>query len=359
MAVIMTSAWVFEKAVRVDIHKDKLLKILIQKLHEIFGEVKSTDKTEQLIESIEGFIKKHASRFPAVSALNNKSMRHSNSDIWGYKANQGNEPCVWIEKEAFQDFVKKNTSMGLTTACRKLEEKNRLVRFYGDRYAVYPDAKEYHAKCYCFISNGDATVIDALTTLSPAKKTQKELIKAVNNDVYQQDNYDFNITNTKEDLRLGFLRLGAQVFDMALNKPLCKALGFKTSDKKIFITIIPDNGVMMLSKYKLVDNSLSLPIEIINQEVWTNADISAIEEILKLYNINLKTYNRLVLIDIEIKNDHGAVAIINMKNSSCSWQGAICAESPRALDDLNISDFKKNNKISSQLTSLLEDDEED
>lgn len=358
LAVIMTSAWVFEKAMQIGLGRKKLVRLLKTIFKDVHKKVVVSDKTEELIESIEGFIRKNSSKFPSESVLNPKSKRHSNADAWGFKCYYQNVQSVWIEKETFQELIRKYSSMGLYTSLEKLHKKNRLVRFYNERFCVYPDSGMTDVKCYCFILEKNPTLMQSIGVLKSGDRNLKSLGKVINADTFGQDNYEINITETKNnEYRVGFMYLGAQTCDMVLNKPLTKCLGFKAADKKMFLTILPDSGVLMLSKHRLLDNSVQISIEVLSGEVWSNANVNAVREVLNIYNIKIEMYTRLLLTDVEIHNEHGAVALVKIKNTVCSWQGALCADDPKSIEDITSSEIKKYKNCSPQRCLLLSEED--
>lgn len=355
IALLLVSGWVFEKALKIGMHLLKLEKLLVNIYSESRKRYITVEPADELLNDISDYIVKNQERFPSEAQVRSKSCRYTACSLYGVRG----DGCVWIVKSIFREIMKKQAKYGLRTACKKLEEKRYLKKYYDDRYVKKEDFGVVTTDFYCVLLPTSTSVLEKIEDIKTYDRTMLNANKAFNEDYYGAEDYSVLRTLNKdidEKMILGFLRLSAQTMRLVINANLKKALALKASDRLYFLPVIGQD-MLVIGNKKLIKDSPSCALSLSADKKQVFADNYKIDKILKLFNENIDLYNRLVLTDIRIESKNDVkVAVINMKNRFGRWKGDLCKTDPLSVDDINWNNIRESHIV--ELLSPEEENEE-
>lgn len=352
LALLLVSGWVFEKALKIDLHLKEVKKLLLKTFYESRQRYITVEPADELLNHITDFIIRHQEYFPSEAQVRSKSRRYTASSLYGVRG----EGCVWILDSIFRRIMNQQARHGFRTACKKLESAQYLKKYYHDRYIKEEAFGVVQANFYCVLLPESNSEIRKIDELKKYDKTLEQVNKVFNEDYYALEDYSwlkkFGYNDNKK-MTLGFLRLSAQTFRLVMNVALKDALDLTASDRLYFIPILV-KGILIISKNRLIKNAPSCTVSLTPDKKRIFADSRKIELIVKLFGENIEAYNRLLLTDISIESKGDiTIAVINMKNDYGRWLGKLCSHDPLSIDDIY------NVNQGSNLDKLLAPDEDE
>lgn len=336
MALILTSGWVAEKALRLGLHLEKLIRLLTGVFEESTTSIAEQDDAEVLVNNVMSHIASHGSKYPEASDATRGKKPYATVDAWGVKDYYGNKRCVWILADQFEPLIRKNVTCSHRTACRKLESKGVLQRFYGDRFVKEHLVNGAIAKCYCLLLPNQPGVVQTISAMKPGDRSISKIERALTFDPYGVFN-DFandkllSLNQKRPLFAIGFLRLGAQHCRMILNNALVEALK-TTVGSPLYLLPVPHLKIMILSTEALASNASKIRLSFSDGRHF--ADLENFYDLLRAFGRKLGLYQRLVMTDLSIeKVGPTSVAIINLENDYNTWTGELNPSDLCSIDD--------------------------
>lgn len=324
LAIITVSAWLLQKAVKVDFHISSLVDLLVAVFEDKQSRICRTKGEELLIQLfVEDYI--HHKNDYADDPLIKKGVRHqrfttqyNQGSMRGLLSKFKGKTCVWLPVNVFEEILARQTTYGSSTAKKKLFEKGYLQKF---------------DKAYYRWHNFGNTSANAYCVFLPEKVVVQESVVAEVNEPPLK-------IETPSKLVAGFVSLTAQDCAMVLNSELAEKLGIKKS-KDLFLHVWEAKDFIVLSN-KGSEGAIKLNFEkIANSFVATD---DRLLETLKASKLSIKRCDRLLLTDIKIQASKSASAIIYTANPHGQWSGAINDDTP-----FDTSDVYPNDKIKQSL----------
>ena len=178
IALIMTAGWVFQKAVKIDFHLDDIRVLLLNVFREARADQALTDPADELLSMIKGELVLNQGKFPSKDSCNRLTAGWHVDDPWGIVENVNGRVYVWIIERIFHAIIGRQKRCGIRTACKKLEQKGYLVRFYGDRYLTDQKVGAFEGACYCITfaapsKTGNGTIHSATPSKTGMNKQRK------------------------------------------------------------------------------------------------------------------------------------------------------------------------------------------
>ncbi len=354
LALIEVTAWAFQKAIKVDLHCECVMLLLEDAVAKSLCELKS-ESQNSVYDLIVGEVVKHKTKFPMEAELK----ENSEVDIWGMRGYTGNSQCVWILKEKFQQIVAKQEKIGIRTACRQLHQQGALMYYYdksngNGRFAKEENIGGIKAVCYCLLLIKDVSTLQKIVSTPKDKFGRQDVLANLYNRkklpyLKYKDELKLEFEE-KPKLGIGFLRLTNQSTALVINQPLAKAIDL---DKKLFVTFIKTEGLMVLHPSKLECESIEFKAKKIKGGYVVEDDrVGQLYEY--MMNENLLYKNRTIFTDISIEPDVKGMVLINIRNEFGRETVPLNEEEPLTICD--ILDDKKANK--SQIEKLLGKDDE-
>jgi len=357
IALILVSGWVFQKALKIDLHLDNTTKLLNGVFIESSKEQNLFNPADDLLDYLSEQILMHNARFPHVSKCCKTTIT---DNIWGARGYNGNLRCVWILKDIFHEMLKKHNKYGVRNAMKLLAEKGYLRKIYGDRFLEETDLGILKANCYCLYFPQEATMSEIIASMEPyykniaaiSKKLNEDPLGTITRDVEAVDRINANLKKyEKEKIVIGFIRITKYTGYLKLSSGFKEALALKHSGA-LYLTLVPSNNVLMLSSYPLIEQSLKLKFEVSAEGAWVYSPM--IVTLLDTFDIELPVGSRFLCNDIELENKGSPVAIINMKSKIGSWTGRQSFSDPNTITDIDIH-FENAKLDHSNLPNLLND----
>ncbi len=358
LALILTSGWFLQKAVKVDLHLDEVKLLLLKVFAESVDFHAPVDDADAMLDYFAGEILKNQDRYPTESQLSSKSKRCFTSKISGVKGFWGDNRCVWILKDEFRDMLKKKPQYGYRTACKKLEKAGYLPRFFNDRFYKQKDFGSMTAECYCLIFPEATTITDTVNNASPYNRKLKNISYILNEDDKKLDDYSDIGINTKKMMTVSFLRLTPQLTRMVLCPELLKQMNCSATDR-VFLTPIRQEGVLLLSKNKIVEGSHKIRLH--NWHGNGYSETSYIHALPEAFDVRLEDCKRLILNDVKIekKDDISSILIMNFENDFGKAIIPLNEDDPLSIDNINEDKERSDNLMtrSARRNYLINDDE--
>lgn len=279
-AIICTACWLLEKALKVGLHMDAIIKLLLQVFQEKQTRICRTDGTERLLQLfVEDYVH-NQDRYSSVID-SRKSARHINyastprpGSLRGVASKFQGKDCLWLPIDTFNEILNRQTTYGASTAKKKLNEKGYLPKF-GNAYYRWYNFGATSANAYCIF------LPDQLEMVHEAEEVLPESAPPP--------------TPTSFKVA-GFVSLTAQQVDMVLNDELAYQLGLKNKGK-LFLHACSNRDFLLLSS-KPSKNALPLVFEKVNNSfVAVDASLSSI---LEATSLNIGRRECLFLSDISI-----------------------------------------------------------
>ena len=340
-ALILVSLWAAEKALKIGLHKEKVIPIL----ERVFAENRASVATEEdseadvLLDKILSEVSLHGSKFIEEDDVKITIYDFTKSDIWGMKGFRGNHKTIWILKDVFRKIISE-TPHGIKTALKLLESKGYTKRFRKDCFLHPYDLGHGDQNGYLIIPPTAKTAFKTMLDLKADNKNLVGFSKALKNDHYGS-RYNYSeiykplkeISNVKPMLA-GIVRYGSQNYCFAINEELRKALSLKEGDK-FYLAPEPITGLLLLGKEKFLEGCFELKLAKYKNEIW-NDDSNVIESVARTMNLEIDRQHRMVFSDIEIEKGANGLpyAVIYVKNENCIFFGMISEKSPVIIDDI-------------------------
>lgn len=330
-AIICTACWLLEKALKVGLHMDAIVKLLTEVFQEKQTRICRTDGTERLLQLfVEDLI--HNRDQYLLDKDVKKSARHSSyiphvGSLRGISSTFQGKPCVWLPSDTFNEILNRQSTYGANTAKKKLHEGGYLCKF-GEAYYRWHNFGTTSANAYCIF-----------------------LPQQLNVSQYPTNSANNSTLSTAPPPKMvaGFVSLTSQQTDMVINKSLADALGVKTS-KDLFLHTFGAKDFLILDTTPS-DSALKLTFTKTNDSfVSTNPKIL---DVLKTANIHVGRLTRLLITDISISSKQPCATIF-VQNPYGQWCGSINNASPYQTSDVFNNGLTKNiNKA-----NLLSEEEE-
>ncbi len=339
-ALLLTSLWLAEKALKIGLHPEKVKPIL----DEVFEEnlqgtsVEISDETDELIDYLLSEIAKNGSKFRNETDLSSSKYDITTSDLWGTKGFDGNDKTVWILRTKFLEIIKKSR-FGPKTAIKMLAAKNFIKTYSKNHYLHERDVGFGRQKGYIFILPKAQTALQEIFDMNEVNSIVDIEKRLLSDDLGIKSDYHEKIrkfTEKKDEplLALGFIRLGAQNLVLVLNKSLIKELEINVSDG-FYIAPIPAKNALLLSKKELTHDCLKMMLHKSKKHTWCSNEKKK-EAILEVLGIELPVGYRVAFTDIVVERDAYGIpcAMINTMNDFCTYAGEMNSVEPYEIDDL-------------------------
>lgn len=314
LAIITVSAWLLQKAVKVDFHIDSIVDLLIAVFEEKQTRICRIKGEELLIQLFAEDFLHNKDSYVDDSSIR-KGIRHQRfalpdkqSSMRGMVSKFRGRDCLWLPSNVFDEILARQSTYGSSTAKKKLHEKGYLQKF---------------DKAYYRWHNFGATSANAYCVFLPEKEAEQEGVVAEANDT------PLTIEAPKK-LVAGFVSLTSQDCAMVLNAELAERLGLKKS-KDLFLHVWGAKEFLVLSDKK-AERSIKLCFQKIGSSFVATDD--SLFEALKAAKLSVKRCERLLLTDIKIQASKSASAIIYTANPHGQWSGQINDKSPYDTEDV-------------------------
>lgn len=279
-AIICTACWLLEKALKVGLHMEAIVKLLMQVFQEKQTRICRTDGTERLLQLfIEDYLH-NKDRYSSVID-SRKSARHINFDstprsgsLRGVASKFQGKDCLWLPIDTFNEILNRQTTYGASTAKKKLCEKGYLPKF-GNAYYRWYNFGATSANAYCIFLPDQSKMVHKAEEVLPESTPPPSPtpIKVA-----------------------GFVSLTCQQVDIVLNDELASQMGLKNKGK-LFLHACSNRDFLLLSS-KPSKNALPLVFEKVNNSfVAVDASLSSI---LEATSLNIGRRECLFLSDISI-----------------------------------------------------------
>lgn len=316
MALILTSGWLLQKAVKIDFHLKAVKKILTQHfLTQVNVVIDSRTPAEKLYKAILGELASQHKRFPNETHVRDSSVHWSYNDVWGVRGISGNHKCVWIEENKFKLIIQKLSDKGFRTSCKMLDEAGVLKRSAFDRY-LFEDISlgAFRGDCYCLILTNVPGIVESINMLPSGNRDIISLSRVLNDDpfgVYDPKGVDF-AKDSCDSMKLEFSKITSTTVTLRINNLLYDALKLNSSDS-LYLMPVQAKSTILISKTELIKGSLKLSLTKSSDGAWS--DNVQIEKLLKLMKYRLQKMKKLIMIDIYIDNSNDTpVAIVDYDN---------------------------------------------
>lgn len=327
LAIIAVSAWLLQKAIKVDLHIEAIVEGLIEIFEEKQTRICRVKVEEFLLQLfVEDYIhnKGKYSEDPSVK----KGIRHQRfalqdkqSSMRGMVSKFKGRDCLWLPSNVFDEILARQSTYGTSTAKKKLHSKGFLQKF-GNAYYQWHNFGATSANAYC--------------VFLPEKAVVQEDVVAEANDPPLK-------IETPLKLVAGFLSLTSQDCAMLLNAELAERLGVKKS-KDLFLHVWGAKDFLVLSN-KVSEGAIKLNFEKIgNSFVATDGRLL---EALKAAKLSVNRCERLLLTDIKVESSKNSLAVIYTANPHGQWSGTINDNAPYDTEDVY-----PNNKIKHSLLEI-------
>lgn len=327
LAIIAVSAWLLQKAIKVDLHIEVIVECLIEIFEEKQTRICRVKVEEFLLQLfVEDYIhnKDKYSDDPSIK----KGIRHQRfalqdkqSSMRGMVSKFKGRVCLWLPSNVFDEILARQSTYGSSTAKKKLCEKGYLQKF---------------DKAYYHWFNFGATSANAYCVFLPEKAVAQEDIVAEANDIPLK-------VETPSKLVAGFVSVTSQDCAMILNAELAERLGVK-KNKDLFLHVWAAKDFFVLSN-KRSENAIKLSFNK-NENSFVATD-DGLFGALKAAHLSVKRCERLLLTDIKIEGSQNLAAIVYTANPHGQWSGKINDKSP-----YDTADVYPNNKIKHSLLEI-------
>ena len=332
LAIIAVSCWLLQKAIKVDLHIDKLVNLLLDIFEDKQSRICRTDGESVLLQLfVEDYIankssygddhsiKKGGRHHPYIIQSKQGSMRGMVSKFQG-------RDCLWLPVNVFNEILSRQSTYGASTAKKKLHEKGHLQKFDKSYYRWY---------------NFGSTSVNAYCIFLPSTlHTHEEPIEIPQEDCLAID--------PPKKLIAGFVGLTAQEHAMILNNALAERLGVK-KEKILYLHAWGAKDFLVLSTRKS-DSALQLNFQKVDGSFVANDD--RFSDVLRASNLSIKSRECIFFTDIELQSKDSC-AVIHISNPFGQYNYQIKDTSPYDIPNTLVSQspLKIKNK---QRESLLE-----
>lgn len=310
-AIICTACWLLEKALKVGLHIDAIVKLLTEVFQEKQTRICRTDSKERLIQLFVEDLIHNRDNYILEKDIK-KSARHSSyishvGSLRGISSTFQGKPCVWLPSDTFNEILNRQSTYGASTAKKKLHEGGYLCKF-GNAYYRWHNFGITSANAYCVF-------------LPQQLNASQQLTNSTNSSTLA--------TAPPSKMVAGFVSLTSQQTDMVLNTALADALGIKTS-KTLFLHTFGAKEFLLLDT-KPSDSALKLTFKK-NNDSFVACE-PKIYDVLKTANIHVGRLKRLLITDISISGKQPCVTIF-VQNPYGQWCGNINTASPYQTSDV-------------------------
>lgn len=362
-ALILTSAWTFQKALRISIQPQALEHMLLADYRSTTAEIHAIDPADALLQKFAEEVLGNQGKYPPLSGLTGKGKFYRSTDLRGATGYYGNVRCVWFLEEHFRRVVKNVPGLGVRSACYKLLAKGYIVRYYGDRFLKEEDFGVLKAGAYCVLFPDSTSLSDELSTLGSMTPTTAEAAKHLNGDPFGAMCDYSSLATCAQDTPSDLLTIAiewhsAQEARLVIYDPLYRKLNLHS---RVHLAPLFDKGIFLLSDREIVSDRKPLTLEHLQDQHWHEGPM--ITRLIKEYGIDIPLYHRAIFTDIAVEEQNGLIAVINMKNISAIRVEPLQANNSGAKkdNDINISAGKlvNRNAPASKLIYLLTEDADD
>ena len=314
LAIIAVSAWLLQKAIKVDLHIEAIVELLIEIFEEKQTRICRTNAEDFLIQLfVEDYIhnKSNYTDNPSIKkGVHHQrfELQYTKSSIRGMVSNFQGRDCLWIPIDVFNEILAKQSTYGSNTAKKKLHNKGYLHKF---------------GNCYYQWFNFGATSANAYCVFLPEHTVEQEIVAAEITDAPLK-------VEPQSKLVVGFVSLTSQDCSMVLNAELAEKLGLEKS-KDLFLQVWGAKEFLLLTN-KASESAIKLSFQKIGSSFVATDD--SLLEALKAAKLSVKRCERLLLTDINIQASKSASAIIFTDNPHGQWCGQINDKSPYDTEDV-------------------------
>lgn len=312
-SMILTAAAILRQALGLDLDLDAIRQLLCDQL--VIGRPER-DKVALAYETILAEVSKHGSKF-----LHGKRTDISHpiaADVWGVYGIQKSKPCLWIMAERFNAFLHVAKVFDRNEVLRPFCDRGWLVDFGSRHYFRDHVINGVSAKCCCLLLPDSPSLSERITTL-PANASGHKLVTAIHGNSFDatvlssQSTVDAQLAaaaaEPNKTLVFGLAFPCAQGQAVIINNHLAKALKLSS---KAYITVIADDGVLLLSKSPIANTSVKITLSPGPDDCKLNTSISLFNTLLKLSGFDLYTGEGISFFDIHIEPHKGIpMATIN------------------------------------------------
>ena len=293
LAIIAVSCWLLQKAIKVDLHIDRLVHLLFEVFEDKQSRICRTDSESLLLQLfVEDYIANKSSY--GDDPMIEKGTRHQRY-ILQYKQGsmrgmvskfQGRD-CLWLPVNVFNEILSRQSTYGASTAKRILHEKGHIQKF-DKSYYRWQNFGPTSANAYCIF-------------LPNTLQTHEEPIK-----LPQEDCLDIE---PPKKLIAGFVGLTVQEHAMILNSTLAERLGLK-KEKELYLHTWGAKDFLVLSTKKS-DSAIRLNFQKADSSFVATDD--RLSEILRISNLTIKGRERILFTDIDLQSQDSC-AVIHISN---------------------------------------------
>lgn len=333
IAIIRTSGWLLQKAIKVDFHLadvDKLLK-------EVFLDKKSrisrTDPVEKLIQLFTEDFLQHRTQYGEMpkdgkfTRHKKFALSHTPSSMRGMVGAYLGKTCIWLPSNIFEEILNKQATIGSSTAKKKLCEMGYLQKF---------------GKSYYHWTNFGITSCNAYCVFLPQNILPD--IADVELDTAEQNTVAQRVETPH--LTMSFVKLTAQNSALILSSELSSALKL-TARSPCYIQIWAKNDFLLVGK-KPAKNAIE--INLIENNGVLICEGTEVISILNATGITLNRLQGILISDIEVRK---GIAQIHVDNPLGQYVYDINPDHPYKLP-VKVTPSKSK----SHIKSLLDEDED-
>lgn len=362
-ALILASAWVFQKALKLSIQPQKLEAMLLDDFKVMHTDLHAVDPADRLLKKLAEEVLGNQSRYPPLSALTGKSKFYRSTDLRGATGYYGNDRCVWFLEEHFRRVVQSIPGLGIRKACHQLLDKQYIVQYHGDRFLRDENFGVLHSPAYCVLFPDSTSLLDSLSSSGTITPTSAEAAKHLNSDPFgvmcDYGSLATCIQNTPSELLfVRFERFSAQEGTLVLNTKLYQALKLRS---KVYFAPLPDQGILLLSSKPLHSDLPSLNLQRRSDHYRHSGPI--VNAIPSVFGLEYPLYSTMTFTDVAVESQDNPVAVINLRNTRAMRIGSLCGDSDSTADDISTdqaaSRIKDKAAVASQIQSLLAEDDDD
>lgn len=343
--LILTACWLLEKAIKVDFHKEELLKLLRNHFLEKRQELQPVaSEDEKLCQKITAKIAENMSKFPRIKRLQDSRTRPYDHNIWGALDTTPAGNCAWLLPSTLERFVSESGSYGFRKACKILENKGYLKRYQPDRFLFDNiDFGVFKSDAYQFVFKDTPTLLERILSVDASKRTAFEVSKSLNydkNGAYTPTT-DINLNFDYDLPELSLERRGSTL-TLILNDRFIQALEL---EETAYITLIPDRGYLIISKIQITKNDLLLKLNVTKSQA-KNATRN-VRNLVEMMNLRLENNETILFHGFDFQDYEGRyIAILDYKNFAGIYRYKKLPIAP------------EERKRSSHLDELLSEDED-
>lgn len=314
LAIIAVAAWLLQKAIKVDLHIEAIVELLIEIFEDKQTRICRTKGEELLIQLfVEDYIhnKSNYADNPSIKkGVHHQrfELQYTKSSIRGMVSKFQGRDCLWIPMDIFNEILAKQSTYGSNTAKKKLHNKGYLKKFGNSYYQWF---------------NFGATSANAYCVFLPENTVEQEIVAAEINDTPLK-------IEAPSKLVAGFVSLTSQSCAMVLNLELAQQFKIKKS-KNLFLHVWGAKEFLVLSN-KVSEGAIKLNFQKIESSFVATDD--RLLDALKAANLSIKRCERLLLTDIKIQSSKSTSAIIYTANPHGQWGGQINDKSPYDTEDV-------------------------